>query len=461
MNKKISLGAALALMFIITAVTFSITMVFSRQTFSTTVTNISEREAMYDKLSEIDSYVRANYYGTIDETYLNDYLSMGYIAGLSDRYAAYYSAEDYAKLQQENAGEIVGIGIRATKNESGFIQVTEVYPDSPAEEAGILAGDLIVKVNDIDVSADTYETAITEIGGKAGTKLSMTVRSDNKDREISEITRRVVVTPTVYPKMIGTAGYIKIVDFNENTYDQFKKAVEDLLGQGAQSFIFDLRNNTGGLIDPAIKMLDMLLPEGTIATATYRDGSTEVLGTSDANCIDKPMVALTNESTASAAELFTQALRDYGVAKSVGTTTYGKGVMQVTHSLKDGSAVRITVAKYNPPKSENYDGVGIKPDYEVTLSEDQQKNFDNLDETTDPQLQKALELVKTSPSDQAATTTSSEDTAADTAEEATTTDETSDSTEETTTTTEETSESTEESSTTESTEESTTEEPAE
>ena len=173
------------------------------------------------------------------------------------------------------------------------------------------------------------------------------------------------------------------------------------------------------------------------------------------------MVALTDESTASAAELFTQALRDYGVAKSVGTTTYGKGVMQVTHSLKDGSAVRITVAKYNPPKSENYDGVGIKPDYEVTLSEDQQKNFDNLDETTDPQLQKALELVKTSPSDQAATTTSSEDTAADTAEEATTTEETSDSTEETTTTTEETSESTEESSTTESTEESTTEEPAE
>ena len=140
-------------------------------------------------------------------------------------------------------------------------------------------------------------------------------------------------------------------------------------------------------------MLDMLLPEGTIATATYRDGSTEVLGTSDANCIDKPMVVLTNENTASAAELFTQALRDYGVAKSVGTTTFGKGVMQVTHSLKDGSAIRITVAQYNPPKSANYDGVGIKPDYEVTLTEDQVKAFDTLDETTDPQLKKALEIL--------------------------------------------------------------------
>ena len=181
MNKKISLGAALALMLIITAVTFSVTMIFSRQMFSTTITNISEKQAMYDKLSEIDSYVRQNYYGTIDETNLNDYISTGYIAGLSDRYAAYYSASDYSALQQENAGQLVGIGIRATKNESGFIEVTEVYPDSPAREAGIQAGDLIVKVNDIDVTNDTYDSAIAEIGGQAGTKLSLTVRRDNTD----------------------------------------------------------------------------------------------------------------------------------------------------------------------------------------------------------------------------------------------------------------------------------------
>ena len=394
MNKKISLGAALALMFIITAVTFSITMIFSRQMFSTTVTNISQREAMYDKLYEIDSYVRKNFYGEIDENELNDYLAVGYVAGLDDRYAAYYSAEDYARKQQENAGKLVGIGVRAQKDESGFIKIVETYPDSPAAEAGIKAGDLIVKVNDIDVNAENYETAVAAIGGKAGTKLSMTVRTDNKDWEIAEITRRVVVTPTIYPKMIGTSGYIKIVDFNENTYDQFRTAVEDLMSKGADSLIFDVRNNTGGLVDPVIKMLDMLLPEGVLATAQYRDGSTEVLGTSDASCIDLPMIVLTNERTASAAELFTQALRDYNAAKSVGTTTYGKGVMQVTHSLKDGSAVRITVAQYNPPKSPNYDGIGIKPDYEVALTEEQTKNFANLDETTDPQLKKALEILQ-------------------------------------------------------------------
>lgn len=394
MNKKISLGAALALMFVITAVTFSITMIFSRQMFASTVSNISQREAMYDKLYEIDSYVRKNYYGDIDETNLNDYLAIGYVAGLSDRYAAYYSAEEYAQHQQENAGKLVGIGIRAMKDESGFIKVMEVYPDSPAAEAGIKPNDLIVKVNDIDVSEDTYESAIKSISGKAGTKLSLTVRTDNQDREIKEITRRVVVTPTVYPRMIDNVGYVKIVDFNENTYDQFKKAIENLVGnQNAQALVFDLRNNTGGLVDPVIKMLDMLLPEGVIATANYRDGSTEVLGTSDANCVNLPMAVLTNDRTASAAELFTQALRDYDMAKSVGTTTFGKGVMQVTHSLKDGSAVRITVAEYNPPKSPNYNGVGIKPDYEVSLTEDQIKNFDSLNETTDPQLKKALEVL--------------------------------------------------------------------
>ena len=188
---------------------------------------------------------------------------VGYIAGLSDRYAAYYSASDYAKRQQEDAGKLVGIGIRASKSESGFIQVNEVYPDSPAEDAQ----DQSRRPDCQSQRHRRYRRhlckgAITEIGGQAGTELSLTVRSDNKDREIAEITRRVVVTPTIYSHMIGTTGYVKITDFKENTYDQFKKALENLVGnQGAQSLIFDLRNNTGGLVNPAIKMLDMLLPE--------------------------------------------------------------------------------------------------------------------------------------------------------------------------------------------------------
>lgn len=394
MNKKISLGAALALMMIVAAVTLSVTMIFSKQMFNNTVSNITEREALYDKISEIDSFVRKNYNGTIDEEKLLDGLSLGYMAGIRDTYGRYYSAEEYAEVVKGTEGKVVGIGITASKTESGYIKVEEVYPDSPAELAGIQAGELIVKVNDIDLTPETYEEGKNAISGKAGTTLSLVVRNGTEDRSIPEIVRRKVQRPTVYQKTIDNVGYVKIIDFNDTTYDQFKKAVESLVESGVQSLIFDVRNNGGGTVDSVIKMLDFLLPEGDIATATYKDGRVEVLGTSDASCVELPMVVLTNKTTASAAELFTQALKDYGVAKSVGEKTYGKGTMQVYHKLKDGSAIKLTIAKYNPPKSQNYDGIGIQPDYEVLLTEEQTKNFSSLTEENDPQLIKALELAK-------------------------------------------------------------------
>lgn len=394
MNKKISLGAALALMMIVAAVTLSVTMIFSKQMFNNTVSNITEREALYDKISEIDSFVRKNYNGTIDEEKLLDGLSLGYMAGIRDTYGRYYSAEEYAEVVKGTEGKVVGIGITASKTESGYIKVEEVYPDSPAELAGIQAGELIVKVNDIDLTPETYEEGKNAISGKAGTTLSLVVRNGTEDRSIPEIVRRKVQRPTVYQKTIDNVGYVKIIDFNDTTYDQFKKAVESLVESGVQSLIFDVRNNGGGTVDSVIKMLDFLLPEGDIATATYKDGRVEVLGTSDASCVELPMVVLTNKTTASAAELFTQALKDYGVAKSVGEKTYGKGTMQVYHKLKDGSAIKLTIAKYNPPKSQNYDGIGIQPDYEVLLTEEQAKNFSSLTEENDPQLIKALELAK-------------------------------------------------------------------
>lgn len=394
MSKKISIGVALALMMIVAAVTLSVTMIFSKQMFNNTVSNITEREALYDKISEIDSFVRKNYNGNIDEEQLLDGISLGYMAGIHDTYGRYYSAEEYAEIIKDNEGQIVGIGITASKTESGYIKVEEVYPDSPAELAGIEAGELIVKVNDIDLSLETYEEGKNAISGKAGTTLSLVVRNGTEDRSIPEIVRRKVQKPTIYHETYDNVGYIKITDFNDATYDQFRKAVESLVDDKVQSLIFDLRNNGGGTVDSVIKMLDLLLPEGDIATATYKDGRVEVLGTSDASCVELPMVVLTNKGTASAAELFTQALKDYGVAKSVGEKTYGKGTMQVYHKLKDGSAIKLTIAKYNPPKSPNYDGVGIQPNYEVLLTEDQVKNFSNLTEETDPQLKKALELAK-------------------------------------------------------------------
>lgn len=174
---------------------------------------------------------------------------------------------------------------------------------------------------------------------------------------------------------------------------QFNRAIDDVIQQGALGIVFDVRSNPGGTIDSVSQVLDRLLPEGDIVSATYRDGTTEVLAVSDAQQLEMPMAVVVNEETASAAELFAQALWDYEKAKTVGVTTYGKGLMQTIYRLDDGSALDITVAKYNPPKSPNFDGVGVIPDYEVELTQEQKLMQDQLDQDTDPQLRKAQEVV--------------------------------------------------------------------
>ena len=191
-------------------------------------------------------------------------------------------------------------------------------------------------------------------------------------------------------------GYIAITGFNSNTVSQFNTALNAVMSQGAEGLVFDVRNNPGGTISSVSKILDRLLPEGPIVSATYKDGTTDILATSDATEINMPMVVVTNKSTASAAELFTQALKDYGKAVSVGDkTTYGKGTMQTTKKLNDGSALSITFAWCNPPKSANYDGVGVPADFEVALSAELASKISELDISEDTQLKKALELAQT------------------------------------------------------------------
>ena len=394
MNKKIPLGTAIALMFVVAAVTFTTTVMYSNNRFNQTVSNITQREAMYDKIAEIDTYVRGNYINSIDEELLLDSIAYGYMAGIEDTYGSYYTAEQYEKITTSNEGSVVGIGISASRTENGYILVEEVFPDSPAAAAQIEAGEMIIKVNDIDLTPETYDEGVAAISGKAGTTLSLVIRNGSEDREITEITRRKVQKPTVYSTNFEEVGYIRITEFNGTTYDQFKTAVENLMNNGASSLVFDLRDNGGGTLDAVVKVLDMLLPEGDLATSVDKNGNVEVIGTSDPNCIDVPMAVLTNGSTASAAELFTQALRDYEAAKSIGETTYGKGTMQVYHKLKDGSAIKVTTNKYNPPLSQNYDGVGITPDYEL-VGRDKILDITMIAPDMDIQLAAAVEYVTT------------------------------------------------------------------
>lgn len=395
MNKKVSLGTAITLMAIAAALAVAITMVYSIRTFNDKLYNIKEREATYEKLSQIDKIVRSEYYGNIDEKYLMDSIARGYIQGISDRYALYLTADQYQQQLENVEGNKVGIGIDTICDTSGYMLVTEVYPESAADIAGISVGDLILQVGDLEVTAQTYEEAEASLEGDAGTKVSIVLRQDNEDQEPMELTRRKIEIPSVYMEVVDNIAYIQITEFADATANQFLRAIENAVREGAEGIIFDVRGNPGGTIDSVSQVLDRLLPAGDIVSATYKNGETKVLATSDDRELDMPMVVVVNEKTASAAELFAQSLWDYEKGQVVGVTTFGKGLMQTIYRLDDGSALDITVAKYNPPKSPNFDGIGVVPDYEVKLTSEQAQLLaeGNLDREADPQMRKARELL--------------------------------------------------------------------
>lgn len=393
MNKKVSVGAAVSFAAIIAAVTFILTMFFSLNIFNTKVADVKSREQLYKKIQEVDALIRQNYDGTVNEDVLMDSIAKGYVGGIQDKYSRYLTADELKFENEENDGKIVGIGVITQQDLSGYIKINSVIADSPAKAAKLVPGDLIVKVGSADVVATGYAKAIKLVKGNAGTKVKLTIRRNGKDLPEIELIRKSVEIPSVLYKMIGANGYIKISDFNTSTVSQFNSALNAVQKAGAKALIFDVRSNGGGTLDSVTKMLDKLLPEGDIVTATYKNKETEVLAKSDDNEVTLPMVTLVNGSTASAAELFVAALRDYGKTDTVGVKTYGKGVMQTTYTLSDGSGVVFTTAHFNPPKGPNFDGVGIQPDYQVNLTKEQEQQAAILNESNDPQLIKAIEIA--------------------------------------------------------------------
>lgn len=394
MNKKISLGVSISLMALAAAVTFILTLYFSLEVFNSKV-NLMERTELNKRLEEIDVLYRSKYVGKIDDETLSNELARGYIAGTGDVYGHYYTPEEYQDKKLSVAGETIGVGITVLKDASGYILVESVREDSPANEAGILPEDIIVAVNGQDVLTLGYLNAVAAVSGDEGTVAKVTVRRNGEDTEYQLVRRRMDVISVTGRMISDTVGYIKITTFNNKTPVQFAEQVDALLEEGAEGLVFDVRNNGGGQLEALQGVLDRLLPADTIATATYSDGSTEpIVVTTGEQSLQMPFAVLINRNTASSAELFACALRDFGDARLVGVTTYGKGVMQTTRTLLDGGAVTLTDAHYQSTRTPNYDGVGLDPNFEVTLSTEEEANFKNLDETTDPQLKKAIEVVQ-------------------------------------------------------------------
>lgn len=395
MNKKISLGAAIAFMAIIAAATFSVTMVYAMRTFNDKVYSIKERETMYSKIASIDGVVRQNSIGLIGETALMDKTAAGYIAGLGDPYAQYYDAVTYARMQEDYAGKSVQIGIVTSMDESGYIKVNEVYPASPAEAAGIEAEDLIVKIDETDITKENYTEAVGMLKGAPGTQMTIVVRK-GVDESTLVMTRRFVEVPSVSSSMLDNGvALVKIKEFNDNTPEQFSKAVDTLFDEGAQGYIFDVRDVTTGTRRSVAQVLDKLLPEGVLISSTDKNGNTTILETSDSREVRLPMSVVVNENTTGEAELFAQAIKDYEKGQIVGVKTKGKGTMQTIFPLPDGSAVKLTTARYNPPKGASFDGEGVKPDFEVKISERQAASLSLGGYENDPQLKKAMEVVVT------------------------------------------------------------------
>ncbi|MBQ8927698.1 MAG: S41 family peptidase [Oscillospiraceae bacterium] len=393
MNHKVSLGLTISIAALACAVTFILTSFFSLQGFNSQVQDVKEKAEKYDRLEALDTYVHENYYTRIDEDAAMDGLLKGYVAGLGDRYSSYMTPEEYASLQQKESGRSVGIGISVQEDaETGVPVILLVEDNSPAAEAGLAVDDRIVGVEGEDAASLGYEETVTRIRGEENTSVTLQILRGEEELSFT-ITRRTFEVTTVYSKMLDNGvGYIRITNFRENTVEQFQDALDTLTANGAKGLLFDVRSNGGGLLDSLEKMVDPLLPEGVIATATYQEGNTETVVYSDASELDLPMVVLINENSASAAELFAASLRDFKGAKLVGKQSFGKGVMQVTSRLDDGGGLTLTVATYQTARSECYDGVGLVPDVEVEAGED--TRIADGDPLTDPQLAAAMQLFE-------------------------------------------------------------------
>ncbi len=398
MSRKVNLAVAATITLIAMAVTFSITMVISMDMFNSTVSSVKNKERMYNKLSEIDRYVRDNEYFDINEDTLNDTIASGYMLGISDKYARYYSAKAYSEKVGVESGRLMNIGVSVIKDtSSGYARIIRVYDNSPASEIGLQAGGFITMIGDVSVRTMTDTSAINSaLLGEEGTTVSITyLTPDRQEQPAVELVRSNYTTDTVFTQLTEDGcGYVCIDAFASTTGTEFRTAVENLINQGAKALVFDLRNNTGESLDAALVAADYCVPAGLMVQSQAKDGTLTDLRISDDHEITIPMVCLVNGSTAGGAELFANALRKMAGASIVGTTTAGKGVvLSEPQSFSDGSAAVITVGLLLDNEGQSWNGTGLTPDVEATLTADEQNSYYDFTIDTDPQINKAMTSV--------------------------------------------------------------------
>lgn len=372
------------------------------------------------KVNLLEDIINKRFLYETDLKKLESGLYRGLMSGLDDPYAVYYDETEYKELQESVSGTYCGIGVMVSQNiKTGLVTVIKVFKDSPGEKAGILPGDILYKVGDVEVATEDLDLIVSKhIKGMEGTVVRLTVVRGSEQVELKAVREQIEVPTVEYKLLTDDTGYVAVSQFDLVTADQFIKAVEDMETNGMKRMVIDLRGNPGGVLDSAVDMAAYLLPEGKFdGTIVYtedkngkgeryycKNGLISFEGTNPQNTnprypkkdgheLDMPIAVLINENSASAAELFSGCLQDYGWATIVGTTSFGKGIVQNLIPLTDGSAIKLTTEKYFTPSGFCLHEIGITPDVEVELDADLKQKVVILPEE-DNQLQKAIEVLK-------------------------------------------------------------------
>lgn len=346
------------------------------------------------KVSLLQKYIDIYYLNEVKGENLEDGIYKGIVKGLHDPYSVYYTKNEFTSLQESTNGVYCGIGASVMQDpDTGAVSIVQPFAGGPAEKAGVLPNDIIYKIDGKEVIGKDLSQVVAMMKGEKGSKVDFTLLREKKEIDLT-LVRDEIEVPTVAHKMLDdNIGYIKVSEFDEVTAKQFRKALDGLEADNEKGLIIDLRNNGGGRLSAVVDMLDRMLPEGVIVSTKEKSGEGETYSSTDKEKFEKPLVVLINGNSASASEVFAGAIQDYGTGKLVGTTSFGKGIVQTIFGLKDGTAVKLTTSEYFTPKGRNIHGRGLTPDVTVELKEGLQQKI-NIDQNEDNQLQTAITTVK-------------------------------------------------------------------
>lgn len=349
-----------------------------------------EAKDLETEILKIRAVIDKYYLKDIDEQKLIDGALKGYVEALGDKYTEYLVGDEWTEMETNTLGHYVGIGVYiAADTENNQIVIISPMADSPAETAGIMPGDILLKVNDVEYTGEQIDIAAEVMKGEAGTTVKLEIKR-NEEILTFEVERKEVRLNQVTTKILeGNIGYISIPSFNEGTAEEFKEKAKKLIDDGATKFVIDVRDNTGGIVSEALQIAEYIIPKDKVLMVTInKDQKQEKTKSKENNFINGDVVLLTNGNSASSTEILAAAIKDNGRGKIVGTKTYGKGVMQQILKLADGNALKITTDEFITPNGDKIDGVGIEPDEVVKLTTDREGNI------IDTQLQKAVEMLK-------------------------------------------------------------------